>query len=251
MQGESALGLEHLTAQELRLRFALKLFAAMSGVFAVGYVVMGVVAESEFPFVANSLAKDGFFALLALLAISDIRRFGYAVTLIIVGHLLLWIALVLMLAIGNTGAISATMGDAAPEPTLFAWLWLTGAAAVVAIFTRLYDSALRARHALHYLSYAEFSSVAALAEVLIPDERRLIGPEEVAKNVDDYLASFSARGKWKIKLALTALAVYPLLTLRPVYSIMSPLLRLRFIKRRFLAPVSECRLPRLLRTFVQ
>jgi choline dehydrogenase-like flavoprotein len=251
VRGELGFDVEHLTSQELRLRSCLKLFAVMSALFGVGYLVMGVVAESEFPFVANSLAKDGFFALLALLAISDIRRFGYAVTLIIVGHLLLWIALALMLAIGNTGAVGATLGEASPEPTLVAWLWLTGAAAVVAVFTTLYESALRARFGLRYLSYAEFSTILALSEVLVPDAGRRITPEETAKNVDDYLASFSARGKWKIKLALTALTVYPLLTLRPVYSVMSPGMRLRFVKQRFLRPVSQRRLPRPLRTLVQ
>ena len=244
-------GLEHLTSQELRLRFFLKAFALMSVVYAVGYVIVGVVGDSEYPFVANSLAKDGFFALLALLAVSDIRRFGYAVTLVVIGHLLLCLALALMLAVGNTDTVAATFDQDLVNPTLLAWAWLTVASGVVLVFTTLHESALRARHGLRYLSYTEFSTVMALGEVLVPDEHRRITPEEIATNVDDYLASFSARGKWKIKLALTALAIYPVFTLRPVYSIMSPALRLRFIKRRFLTSVSERRLPRPLRTLVQ
>ena len=46
-------------------------------------------------------------------------------------------------------------------------------------------------------------------------------PEEVAAGIDDYLNSFSARGKWRAKLALSALTVYPLFRLRPPFAMIS------------------------------
>jgi choline dehydrogenase-like flavoprotein len=75
-------------------------------------------------------------------------------------------------------------------------------------------------------------------------------PREVAGNVDRYLARFEAQGKWRIRAALFALAVWPLLTLHPPFSMMAPGARKRFVEKRFLVNVWERRVP-VLRTFVQ
>jgi choline dehydrogenase-like flavoprotein len=75
--------------------------------------------------------------------------------------------------------------------------------------------------------------------VLVLHEERVMEPLEVAKRVDEYLAAFRAQGKWRVRLALFALAFYPFLTLRPTFQMMSPEVRRRFVETRFLRPVSS------------
>ena len=82
-----------------------------------------------------------------------------------------------------------------------------------------------------------------------PDER--LTPGQVGTNIDEYLDSFSAAEKWKSRLALSALCVYPMLRLRPPFALMSPERRQSFVERRFIADVAERRLPGFLRRTVQ
>ena len=91
----------------------------------------------------------------------------------------------------------------------------------------------------------------ALAEVLVigPDER--LTAEQVAANVDRYLASFPAQEKGKAKVALTGLWLYPILRLRLPYPVMSSEKRLEFIEHCFIADVADRRLPDFLRRPVQ
>src|SRR5215203_6039062 len=86
----------------------------------------------------------------------------------------------------------------------------------------------------------------AMAEVLVIGTDEVLTPEQVAKGIDDYLYSFSAHEKWKSKLALSVLTVYPLFRLRPPFPLMSPERRLCFI-----ADVVERRLPNGLRKMLQ
>ena len=91
----------------------------------------------------------------------------------------------------------------------------------------------------------------AMAEVLVIGPEEVLTPEEVAAGIDDYLYSFTAKGKGKAKLALTALTVYPLLRFRPPFAMMSPDRRLAFIERCFINDVVERRLPGFLRKPLQ
>jgi choline dehydrogenase-like flavoprotein len=79
----------------------------------------------------------------------------------------------------------------------------------------------------------------------------VLKPREVAANVDRYLDSFEARGKWRVRAALLGLAVLPLFTLHPPFSMMSPRTRKRFVEKRFVAEVWQHRLPGFLRTPIQ
>ena len=58
---------------------------------AVSYLLQGTIADpkAEFPFVANSIAKDGTFAVLRVVAAADIRRHAWAVQVVIGAHVLL------------------------------------------------------------------------------------------------------------------------------------------------------------------
>ena len=238
-----------LTRAEQRLRIALILLGIESLGFAIGYVLMGILGDAEYPFVVNSLTKDGFFAALCAIAVADIRRFSFTVALVIGGHVLLVLGLATALIAGDTKSISHTIVGPGLGAGTLVWVWLGAASAIVVLFTWLYGSAERARFGLRYLGHAEFRALAALAEVLVPGHD--VSPERVAGNVDRYLASFPAQGKWRIRMALLGLAIYPLLFLRPPFTIMSLEMRRRFVERRFVVDVWDRRLPGPLRTLSQ
>jgi choline dehydrogenase-like flavoprotein len=73
----------------------------------------------------------------------------------------------------------------------------------------------------------------------------------VARNVDGYLAELKARGKTRVQLALVALAVWPLLTLRPPLAMLAPDVRKRFLEKRFVDEVAGRRAFRPLRPILQ
>jgi choline dehydrogenase-like flavoprotein len=244
-----------LTAQEKRLELVLRLFTLLFAGFVISYLLQGALHdETEFPFVANSVAKDGMFAVLAFVAAGDVRRNGWAGLLVIAGHVLIVGSLLFMLAFGNTSSIDGSFGkpfglDADPKLVLFIWLAL--ASFVVVLLALLYRSAARSRYRLRYLSPHQHRTAMAMAEVLVIGKDEALTPEQVAAGIDDYLYSFSARDKWKGKLALSVLTVYPLFRFRPPFALMSPERRLEFIERCFVNDVVERRLPNGLRKFVQ
>jgi choline dehydrogenase-like flavoprotein len=245
---------ERLTHQEIRLERVLRALALLFAVLVVGYVLQGLLAGAEFPFVANSAAKDALFAVLCVVAASDIRRFSWAVMVVIGGHVLLVAALLAMLIGGDISSVDGSFegpGIGVPPAETIFFLWLGLASAVTAGLALLYRSAGRARYRLRYLSQLQHRSVTALAEVLVMGEDEALTPEEIARNVDEYLHSFAARDKWKTKLALTGVTFYPLVRLRAPYPIMSPEKRRRFIERCFVSDVAERRLPGPLRRIVQ
>jgi choline dehydrogenase-like flavoprotein len=246
-----------LTPEELRLRRVLLILGGVFALLGVSYVLQGTITDpkAEFPFVTNSFAKDGTFAVLCLIAAADLRRHGWAAGVVIGAHLLLITSLVIALIAGNTDDVSSTFTPlpvlGAPDAEVAFFTWLGLATAVTAFLAWRVRSAARARYALRYLSPLQHRALVSLAEVLVLGDEEAITAEEVARNVDDYLASFPAREKSKIKLALTALWVYPLLRLRLPYPFMSPETRLAFIERCFVRDVAERRLPEFLRRPIQ
>ncbi len=153
------------------------------------------------------------------LLIGDIRRFGVILRVFIV---FLLIDLVFTFLHKND---------------LFYWAAGTDIL-LIASFWILNDAAGKGRYNLKYLSPRQFQTLSALAEVCIAgdsDSWQLeIKPTEVASNVDQYLISFEAKSKWVMKLVLTAMEFYPLLSLHVPLSLMLPDARLQFLKKRFL-----------------
>ena len=245
-----------LTREELRLRRFLLVLAPVFLGLAVSYVLQGVIPDpgSEFPFVANSTAKDGTFAVLCLVAAADVRRHMWAAQVVIGAHLLLIGGLLISLWLGNTetiaGSFASPFGEL-PDATVIFWLWLGLATAVTGALLWAQRSAARARYTLRYLAPHQHRTLMALAEILVLGEDEALTEEEVAANVDEYLWSFPAEEKRKVKLAFTALCVYPMLRLRPPFPVMSPDGRMDFIERCFIADVAERRLPGFLRRLVQ
>jgi choline dehydrogenase-like flavoprotein len=243
-----------LTSQERRLELVLRIFTFLFLGQAVLYPVLGLFGSAEFPFVANSFAKDGLFCALCFLAAGDVRRNGWATLLVIGGHLLIVAALLGMLAFGNHGSVAHTFGQPAGtnlSPSLQLLVWATAASFVAILLAVLLHSAQRARYGLSYLWPHQHATAMAMAEVLVIGPDEALTPEQVATGIDDYLDSFTAHDKWKSKLALSALTVYPLLRLRPPFALMSPDRRLDFIERCFIADVVERRLPSRLRKLLQ
>ncbi len=243
-----------LTAPERRLELALRFFTVFFIVQALLYPVLGLFASAEFPFVANSFAKDGLFAVLCFIAAGDVRRNGWATQLVVLGHVLIVFALLLMLAFGNHDSVADTFGaplGTSLSPTLQLLIWAAAASAVVVILAWLHHSAVRGRYGLRYLWPHQHNTAMAMAEVLVIGPDEVLTPEQVAKGIDDYLYSFTAHEKWKSKLVLSVLTVYPLFRLRPLFAYMAPDRRLAFIERCFIADVVERRLPGKLRRLVQ
>jgi choline dehydrogenase-like flavoprotein len=245
-----------LTPQERRLELVLRLLTLMFVGFCVSYLLQGALHEgTEFPFVANSVAKDGMFAVLSFVAAGDIRKNGWAALLVIAGHVLIVSSLLFMLVFGTTfsvaGSFGSPVGVGIPDGKALLFVWLGLAGFVVVLLTVLYRSAARARFSLKYLAPHQHRTATAMAEVLVMGPDEVLTPEEVGAGIDDYLFSFSAHEKWKSKLALSALTVYPLLRFRPPFPLMGPERRLEFIERCFMADVVERRLPDFLRKPLQ
>lgn len=244
-----------LTPQERHLRAALRIFAALFALGMLAYLLPALVGPAQpywiqLPFVGNSVVKVGLLCMLCAVASADVRRFSGLTPLVIAGHGVSIVASIAMLIWADT---SATFPIAGVPVTAAALLWgaigLDGG--ILLLFTLLYNRAQRARYGLRYLSPYEFETVVALSEVLIPGEDRRITPDEIGRNVDAYLAGFSARRKWVMNLALLGLHFYPLLALRAPFPYMAADERLDFVRRRFGSDIAARRIFGLWRTLVQ
>jgi choline dehydrogenase-like flavoprotein len=226
---------DELTPQERLLRGALVVLAIQDLAYIVGYFIGGFTGHGEFPFVANSVTKDGFFLALALIAIQNIRRFAWLTLLIIMGHALLVVSLLVMIIAGQTSELGALDVGVKIDPTLVAWLWMGVNVVIVVVLTRIYTNAMRARYGVVFLSPYAFETLSALADILLPPGERRVEPDDVARNVDEYLSDYPAEGKGRIKWALRGMTAYPLLTLKPPFSAMEREQRRTFMEKRFMA----------------
>jgi choline dehydrogenase-like flavoprotein len=236
------------------MELVLRIFTVLFLGQAILYPALGLFGSAEFPFVANSFAKDGLFCALCFIAAGDVRQNGWATLLVIGGHLLIVGSLLLMLVFGNHESVAHTFGEPAGtnlSATLQLWIWVAAASFVALLLSVLYHSAAKSRYRLKYLWPHQHRTAMAMAEVLVIGPEEALTPEQVAGGIDDYLYSFSAHDKWKVKLAFSALTVYPLFRFRPPFAMMTPDRRLAFVERCFVTDVVERRLPNLLRKLTQ
>ena len=75
--------------------------------------------------------------------------------------------------------------------------------------------------------------------------------EDVARNVDEYLARFEGKTKRVARLVLVALEFYPLLSFKPPLSYLDVATRRQFIEKRFYQDVTLRLIPRFLRILVR
>src|SRR5215211_7777615 len=226
-----------LRKQEKWLRAFLWFVAAESLVFVGIYIAGGLFDGEEFRFVTNSAVKDLLFVMIAAIAATDVRRFSWLTWLVIIGHAALIVVNGLLLAFTDQPD-QRILGAEIPATTLMV-AWMAIDAVVVAAGYLLLRAAQRARYGLTYLGPAEFSTLRALAEVLIdgPDEK--VSPTEIAQNVDDHLTRLKARGKGIVKLSYIGLTLFPLLYARAPFALMPPASRKAFVEKRFLRAVSK------------
>jgi choline dehydrogenase-like flavoprotein len=249
-----------LTPEERRLRTLLRVLAALFGFATLAYLLpaLGVFGATlrafsvELPFVTNSVVKVGTLGMLALLGSGDVRRHRTAVVLLIAAHAISEAAMLATLVFGDVGRLVDPGLPVGPRPVrdvlLFAMV-LDGV--ILAVLIAMFRAAERARYQLRWLSPMEYRALSALAEVIVLGEEEALSAGEVARNTDRYLASFRARSKWLAKLVLKGMQIYPLLTLRPPFSELSPEERLRFLKKRFYRDIGTRVIPGFVRTLAQ
>lgn len=208
------------------------------------HFLQSVVINSYAIIAGNSFMQSLLVTLLLALTVGDVRRFSPVI------RLFKWL---LLIATIRT-AFHWIRGGVQPVGTNYLTQLISYAVAVVALWI-LFSAAGKARYGLKYLSIQQFQTLEALAEVCIAGDSIIdklkIKPVEVAYNVDQYLVSFRAKSKWVMKLVLTAMEIYPLLSLHPLLSLMLPNARLIFLKKRFLSDVEFAMLPQWYKQYVQ
>jgi choline dehydrogenase-like flavoprotein len=236
-----------LAPAERALRAVAALLLLISLAAVGGYVWAGLDGPAEYPFVANSVAKDGLIAAGAALLLWDVRRFDWMATVLGLAHVLIVLGTAGMALAGRPLDTGHTIGDGLVGGATFVWLWAAAAAAMAVALLVLRRAAAVGRYDLRYLTPSGFAALAALAEVLVLEGDREVTAPEVAQRADHYLARFAAKGKWKLRIGTLALAWYPLLTLRPPLYMLSPESRRAFVRRRFLDEVADRAVPEWLR----
>ena len=251
-------GATERTPQELRLRAFLRILAAAFGLGILGYLLPALFGPFQsffvnLPFVTNSVVKIGVLALLAFFASGDVRRRRLLTILLIWGHVISIVAMAAVLLWGRTeGAYRIGPWTWTIRGTLLGAMLLDGG--IAALLLAFFISADRARYALAFLWPVEFRSLKALAEVSLTgaDGRApVIDGEDVARNVDEYLARFQGKTKRVARLALVALEFYPILSFRPPLSYLDAATRREFIEKRFYQDVTLRLIPRSLRVLVR
>jgi choline dehydrogenase-like flavoprotein len=247
-----------LTKPERLLRLGLRIFAWCSAGETLLYLLPALIGESagwgQLPFVAGSFVKAGMLSGLCFVAAQDVRRYERLVSVLVVALGLWSVAGAAMLIWGDTSPAVTVAGVETTISTIV-WAGLLFEGALAVLYAVLHRRAFRARYGLSYLSVGQFRTLCALAEALMGEsvtgrDARL-HPDDVAANVDRYLAAFRARRKWLMKLALSAINLYPLLRLRVPLTLMHAEERRPYLETRFGDDVARRRIGQFRRWLVQ
>jgi choline dehydrogenase-like flavoprotein len=225
-----------LSIPERRFRFILKSMLIVSVVLTVFHLfpqwmpagLAALLITGYGLFSNGSLVQATVILLLLGLLIGDIRRFHVIIRIFI-----------LFLFVDLISGVIHFLRDDNDEGVTNLLYWTMGVdVLLIGILWIANRAAGKARYDLKYLSVRQFQTLRALAEVCIAGDSDAwqleIKPAEVAANVDSYLISFEAKSKWVMKMVLSCMEFYPLLSLHVPLSLMLPDSRLQFLKRRFL-----------------
>src|SRR5918997_805719 len=236
-----------LTKPEKRLFWLLLGHAVWSAGAACVY---GVGADTTMlGFIPHSFAKDILFATISLLGAADVQRRGWLALVVAAGYLGLVAGQVATIVLGGAPDPELPLIEVSATVALLAWMAVD--LALIAWFFLWWCAAVKARHGLRYLHPVGFSALSALAEVTVEGRAEQLTPDEVAGNVDGYLADLEAPGKGRVQLAFVAVALWPLLTLRPPLPVLSPAARKAFLQKRFVDEQARLRLPGFVRRPLQ
>jgi hypothetical protein len=219
-EGRRALG-AHVRAalvREVTERRLKAIASVCAGLFLVEAALCAWFATSASSGIAivsvNATVKSLVFTAICVLVARD-ARFGRLLTVVIAGEAAAAVGLTLTVTIGER--IFPDVGGLGAHPGL-GWLWIAASAAIAVALGWARLAAGRAVLGLAYLSALEFETIAAIAEVTV-DPLTLSGPD-VARNVDNYLASFRSSRKADVRAMLLTVALRPLLRLRPPLPLM-------------------------------
>ena len=237
-----------LSTAERWLRGVLIAHAIWSALLAVGYIVDG--NTGTLVSLPNSFAKDVLFVLLSAIGAADVRRFGSFALAIAAGYLALVAGQIAALIWGGAPPMELPVGgEIDATAALFAWMGID--LVLAALFIWLWGRAARSGHGLRYLHPLAFFTLEAVAEVLIEGKREVVTPREVAHKVDHYLADLESTGKGRVQAGLIVLGLWPLLTARAPLALLDPDTRRAFLIKRFVKPITERRVLKPVRPFVQ
>ncbi len=244
-----------LTRKEKTLRIYLKILSWIYLIIFVALVLKvfikpNTVISVRTPFVVLLLGLSSLKFLMCWYAVSDLRRFGLLVKLLIWSFIITVIfAALTILKYDITGTFSYWRFSITYKNV--AYLLLIFSLFNAFVVSLLYSSAEKQRLGLQYFSPMQFRTLASLAEVIIYGEDEIITGEDVAHNVDTYFNSFKAKSKWTMGLVVSALYFYPLFSLKPPLPYISPEGRLEFLKKRFYRDVEARLMPEILRIAAQ
>ena len=237
-----------LSTAERWLRGVLIAHAIWSALLAIGYIVDG--DTGTLVSLPNSFAKDVLFVLLSAIGAADVRRFGAFALVIAAGYIALVAGQAAALIWGGAPPMELPLaGEIDATAALFAWMGID--LVLAALFIWLWGRAARTGRGLRFLHPLAFFTLQAVAEVLIVGGREVVTPREVAHNVDNYLADLESTSKGRVQTGLIALGLWPLLTAKPPLALLDPQARENFLKKRFVKEITERRVLKPLRPYVQ
>jgi glycine/D-amino acid oxidase-like deaminating enzyme len=163
------------------------------------------------------------FGSMCLLVVADPRRFGSLLAFVIAGQALRALLLAVAWSVVGAHELVGNRFDVALLVTLIAGDGISAGA-----LTRAWVDAGRARYGLRALTRGESEVVMAVAEILFTAPA--ISPDEVAANVDKYLADVSSRRHLRrIRRALTRVWLRPVAKLAPPLPFVDARRRRRFL----------------------
>ena len=249
-----------LTPQEIKLKRFLRLLLVVyiSGLFL--YLLPGIIGVPSFlqpyifitdpAFMNNSVIKMGLFAGLCFIASTDVRRYLIVVETIMTVMVISIVFGMSIFLFAKDNYVMIVGSKETPISTLILYSIILDAVINVLLII-FYRSAQKARYNLAYFSPMQFRALAALAEVVIHSENKILAPEQVAYNVDTYMSSFRAKSKWITKLALTAIELYPVVFFKAPSSYMRPEDRKAFLMKHFYQDVTLRLAPKFISDIVQ
>jgi hypothetical protein len=219
---------------ERRLQVLLVVHAVWSAVIAIAYLAGGDTATAAF--IPNSFAAGALFSILSALGAADVRRYGWLALVIAFGYGALAVGQAATLAWGGAPATDVFGPTVSGTALLVGWM---AVAILLALgFATLGNAAIRAGKGLKGLTPLAYSGIAAFAEVLI-DAGATPSPEDVARNVDTYVHELRTPVRSRIRIALTYIAIAPLLFLRLPLPALGRARKRRFLERNLMDPLSR------------
>lgn len=217
-----------LAYSELKLRRLMLVNAIVAAVSALALLIG--LNTGWFGATSGAVTLAAVLTLLSVLGAGDVKRFGWLSAVLAFAYIVL--VYVETLSQAWTGMISV-FGLEIPRWVGFPF-WLVATLALAALLMRWGVAAARDGHDLRYLHPVAYHTLVAVAEVLVDAGPRTLTADEVARNVDRYLAQL--RQRRNIRLALLWVTAMPLLALKPALAALEPDERKQLLQRRLTGP---------------